>query len=93
MNHSETQPQHPRLTDDQAELLPALLDGQEPGAYVVIQVEDLSMLMVRAWHTLARERREMTQSRFQFRLLRMLSAGDFIVNTKYRTFDREQVGQ
>lgn len=93
MTNSEAQPQHPTLTDYQAELLPALLDGQDPGAYVVIQVGDLSTLLRRCWTTLERDRRQITEGRHAFRLMGMLSAGDFIVDTRYRSFNSDEEGQ
>ncbi len=91
MNHSKTEPV--MVTDDQAELLPALLDGKEADVYVVIQAGDLSSLLHRAWHSLERDRRQITDGRLSVRLMRMLTAGDFIVNTRVQSDRVEQVGQ
>lgn len=84
MAHSETQPRHPTMSDAQAALVPALVEGHDPDAWVVITVGDLSDLLRHAWSQLERERRQITESRHAFRLMRMLSAGDFIVDTKHQ---------
>lgn len=64
----------------QAELLPALLDGRDPDAYVVIPVQLLSSLITRTWNSVARDHRgEVREGWFQIKLMRALMAYDNVL--------------
>lgn len=82
---------HPTLTDEQAELLPALVEGRDPDAWVVLPVSALSTRLLLAWTDVAKSNRgEVTRGKFTLRLMRSLSECGFIVDTAHRP-DPDQV--
>lgn len=75
---------HPSLTDEQAELLPALVDGRAPDAWVVIPVSALSTRLLLAWTDVAKDNRgTVARGKFALRLMRHLKESGFIVDTAH----------
>lgn len=73
----------PEAIEVQAELLPALLEGAEPDAYIVIPVEVLSRQLALDWEQVKRAHRgEVTLGHLQMRHLRSLKQLGTLHNTK-----------
>lgn len=72
------------LTADQMELLPALVEGAEPDAYIVIPVALLSrQVTLSAQEISKRHRGEIRAGEFTLHLMRSLKSVGALVNTKY----------
>lgn len=68
----------------QPELLPALVEGYAPDAYVVIPVSVLSLQIAHNWDAVARHNRgEVRLGWFQIRLMRALLQLGYVVDTKH----------
>lgn len=80
-------PQHDvtqELTDEQLEILPALVEGASPDVYVVIPVETLiSQVNLSAAATARRYRGEVRPGAFSIHLVRALQSVGVLVDTAH----------
>lgn len=72
-----------RVAEVQGELLPGLLEGHNPDAYLVIPLDVLSRQLTIDWTQVAKQHRgEVTLGHLQLRHLRSLKSLGAIINTK-----------
>lgn len=71
---------HPSIQED---LIPALLEGLDPDAYIVITAADLVRHLANDWDRVGREHRGQVKIGWlNFKLIRTLLAGGYVHDTK-----------